>query len=219
MKKLDVPQSGSQANTTASRNRFGQYNRTRAMPTQPRTAAQVQARGFLSTVSKAWASLTDAERLAWNNYAAAHTFTDSLGQSYSLTGHQAFVSVGTICLQTGQAVQTAVPDGSAVATPEFTITPTTAAGLLVKVTDAIPASAYFLCFASPPLSPGRGFNGDFRLVKTGVGTNAAAQTVCAASDLAAKYGSLVAGQKFFFVVQVVDGGNISANANGNTVLT
>jgi hypothetical protein len=219
MKYLGAPQSGSQANTTASRNRFGQYYRNRAMPTQPRTTAQLDVRNNLTAASKAWASLSDAQRAAWSAWADAHPVTDALGSSISLTGHQAYISVNTLNLLTGQAAQTAPPDGSVTPQPDFSLTVTTAAGLSGQIATAVPATGYIIVFASPPLSQGRSFNGDFRVVNTVQGSAAPNQVVLTAALLTAKWGTLVAGQKFFFACQVIDGGNLSATTSLAQVLT
>lgn len=219
MKKLDVPQSGSQAGTTASRNRYGQYNRTRAMPTQPRSAAQVQVRAWLAAVSQAWGSLTDAQRAAWNAFATAHPITDSLGQTIALTGHAMFVSRNVTMLQAGYAIQNAVPDGTSIDAPDVNVGTGTAAGLSLRVTVAVPVDTTIVAYASPPLSAGRAFNGDFRVVNVAVGTNAANQVILTADQLTTKYGTLSAGQKYFVQAVLVKEGNISAPGVLSLVLT
>lgn len=92
MKILTAPQSGSQAGTTASRNRFGQYLRTRAMPVQPRTPKQTFNRALLTGSSSTWRTLSAVTQTAWNDYAAQITRSDSLGQNYQPTGAELFVA-------------------------------------------------------------------------------------------------------------------------------
>lgn len=96
MKVLTAPQSGSQAGTTASRNRFGQYLRTRAIPVQPRTPKQTSLRAAFTSASSLWRTLSDAQRTAWNDYAAQLSRTDSLGSSYSPTGAGLFTGSSTL---------------------------------------------------------------------------------------------------------------------------
>lgn len=103
MKILTAPQSGSQAGTTASRNRFGQYLRTRAQPVQPRTPKQTFVRASFTIGSSGWRLLSDAQHDAWNVYASQIVRSDSLGQSYQPTGAELYV-------------------GSVVASQDFTIT-------------------------------------------------------------------------------------------------
>lgn len=90
MKILTDPRSGSYQGITSSRNRFGQYVRTRAIPVQPRTPKQTQNRAQLTTASNAWRQLTDPQRTAWNDYAAQIGRSDSLGSSYFPTGAALF---------------------------------------------------------------------------------------------------------------------------------
>jgi len=65
MKYFGNPQSGSYAQMTASRNRFGQYFRTRAVPVNPATPQQLVQRARLSTNAAGWRDLTDGERAGW----------------------------------------------------------------------------------------------------------------------------------------------------------
>lgn len=87
---LETPRSGSVAGVTASRNRFGQYYRTRAIPVQPRTPKQTINRAFLTVGSSAWRSLGDTDRTAWNDYAQQIVRSGRLGSSYSPTGAALF---------------------------------------------------------------------------------------------------------------------------------
>lgn len=107
MKILTAPQSGSQAGTTASRNRFGQYLRSRATPVQPRTPKQTFKRAAFTQASSSWRQLTAPERDAWNAYASQVQRSDSLGQSYTPTGHELYVG-GAISTQ-DLASQSAAP--------------------------------------------------------------------------------------------------------------
>lgn len=219
MKKIDVPQSGSQANTTASRNRFGQYNRTRSIPTQPRTAAQVNVRANFTAATKEWANLTDEQRQAWDTYANSKPRVDSLGQSSTLTGHQMYVAVNALNLTCEIEQQSAVPNGDVIPQPDPAVTVATFAGLSVKLVTAVPATRTIVVYASPPMSAGQTFNGDFRIVNIVDGSAAANQEVCGAADLSAKYGTLSENMKFMFSVMVLEGGNLSAPAKISTKLT
>jgi hypothetical protein len=98
MKFLDVPRSGSYAGVTSSRNRFGQYLRTRAIPVQPRTPKQTTIRSLFTAGSSDWRGLSDVQRTAWNDYAAQISYSDRLGSSYSPTGAALFVAA---CVQIG----------------------------------------------------------------------------------------------------------------------
>jgi len=216
MKFLGEPKSGSQAGTTASRNRFGQYYRNRRAPVQPRTAAQLAVRGYLTDSSKAWGGLTDAERVAWNSYALAHPTVDSLGSSITLTGAQLFVSINTLNSSAGLAAQDAPPDGTPAPIPDPDPATVTAAGLDVQSTAGFTGTC--LAYSSPPLSSGVNFTNDYRLVA--VTTDPAlAGSLLTAAQLTTKWGTLVAGQKFLMRFRTVSGGNRSAYATLSVTLT
>lgn len=63
---------------------------------QPRTPKQTFNRGSFTAGSSAWRYLTDAERTAWNDYAAQIQRSDSLGSSYTPTGAALFTACVTI---------------------------------------------------------------------------------------------------------------------------
>jgi hypothetical protein len=102
--------SGSTGGTTASRNRFGQYFRRRAVPVNPSTTRQAVVRNSFSSLVALWAnSLTPAQREAWTIWAANTPTTDALGQSITLTGQQAFIGANTPRLQVGLPVISPAP--------------------------------------------------------------------------------------------------------------
>lgn len=85
--------SRSAGSTTAGHNRFGAYLRNRVIPTNPQTSAQTAARNTLANAAAAWRDVTAADQLTWTALGEQMTRTDSLGQTYTLTGLQAFVSL------------------------------------------------------------------------------------------------------------------------------
>lgn len=204
MKILDVPQSGSVAGVTSSRNRFGQYRRTRAVPVNPNSAAQVAVRNSFADTSQAWDALTGSQRLAWTNYAALHPRTDSLGQSITLSGSQAFVGINSLLLLLGLAIVLVPP-----AEPAFTpgdITGMAEAGGLIDVEIAAAISANeWLCYCSPPKTQGTSFNGDYRFLGA-LALAAAPESQDITALVTAKFGTIQSGRRFFFrFVQQIGG--------------
>ena len=83
---------GSVGNWTFSRNRWGPYVRTRAIPVSPNTTPQQLVKAFFGALSIAWsATLTTAQRAAWNLYAANTPRPQSGGGVVYLTGHEHFI--------------------------------------------------------------------------------------------------------------------------------
>lgn len=199
MKYLGVPQSGSQAATVASRNSSGQYYRNRAMPTQPRTPAQVNQRARLTTASAAWRGLTASQQTSWISFGQSFTVVNSLGTPIHLTGLQCFIKVATVDVINGAAMPTVPP-----ALPSFLANTCTgvsavSATPLIQIAGANPAAGtLFMVFSSPQLSPGVNFNGVYRYIQTSQVFTTGQMSIQTAWAL--KFGALIAGKKIFVKV-------------------
>ncbi len=209
MKILDVPRSGSYQGLTSSRNRFGQYVRTRATPVNPGSVPQSEARSRLSAQATAWRTLTDNQRAGWGSLGAMMQRTDALGQVYTLTGSQAFVSVNSVLALVGDAT---VSEAPALVTPDaiVTVTPTVSAAAISLAFTPTPLAAgdRLLVYASPQRSAGRQFEGDYRLVFTGAAATASPADVESAYN--ARFGAQIVGNRIFFALSRYSGGFESA---------
>jgi hypothetical protein len=209
MKYLGVPSSGSQAGTVASRNRFGQYFRTRAIPVNPSTPQQLVQRARMSTNAAAWRALTDTQRAGWESLGANITRTDSLGQTYDLNGFMAYCSVNNNNLDAGNAI---VADAPAIVTPATILTATitlTAAALSIAYTATpLAAGVRLFSFVSPQKSAGRSFNGDYRLIAVSAAAAASPANIYAAYIL--RLGVPVVGNRIFFSLATYQAGFIGA---------
>ncbi len=108
-KFLGAPTSGSQANTTYSRNKGGQYTRNRSIPVNPRTPAQTSARNLLGAAASAWRDLEFENQILWNDYAATQPKLNSLGATFFWSGMQTFVECYIVKLGIGEAVPVTPP--------------------------------------------------------------------------------------------------------------
>lgn len=100
--------SGSSGGLTFSHNRFGAYIRPRTVPVNPNTTAQQSVRAGMSVFATTWATLTQAQRDAWDTYAQNIVWTNAFGDPVHLTGFNWY------CLSNilrGQAGLTAVSNG------------------------------------------------------------------------------------------------------------
>lgn len=83
--------SGSVGGVTFSKTRTANVARLWRAPTNKRTTRQMGIRRALSRASSRWFdALTDSQRSMWESYAATCEFTNPLGESYFLTGHQMY---------------------------------------------------------------------------------------------------------------------------------
>jgi hypothetical protein len=218
MKVLTVPSSGSVAGTTNSRNRFGQYQRTRAIPVNPKTGAQGLVRARMSANSSAWRGLTPAQRAGWNDLGLSIVRHDSLGQSYNLQGIQAFCSVNNNRILAGLA---AVTDAPTVANPAAlltaTVTLTAIAFSIAYTVTPLAAATYLAVFASPQRSAGRSYEGDFRFIK--LSTAAQASPITCLTEYTAKFGIPVVGNRIFLSLVAITLGFESAALVTSAVVT
>lgn len=89
--------SGSVGAVVFSHNRFGAYMRTRVIPVNPQSAAQVLARNRLSALTNYWYNgLTQDERDGWTTYAANVPVTNRIGQQIFLTGLNWYVACNSL---------------------------------------------------------------------------------------------------------------------------
>lgn len=201
MKYLGAPSSGSYQGITFSRNRNGQYQRSRAVPVQPRTVAQLRQRAQLSANSAAWRTLAPYQLAAWSSLGLMMTRTDSLGSSYNLTGAQAYGSVNTILTTYGQSP---VPDAPLLATPSavtgITITAVASPAALTVATTGEPGTGFISFWASPPQSAGRIFAAKPVLLLTAA-VGGSPYNILTAWN--ARWGTLVAGQRIAIVVKTM----------------
>ena len=209
MKYLGQPQSGSQANTTASHNRAGQYLRNRRTPVSPtRTPKQGLARARFGTASAAWQSLTAALQSAWTSFAMSYPVVDSLGQSIVLTGQQYFIGIQSALMHCGQPMNTAVPTNTAI---PAVVNPTLYAdtdGTIIVSVDSLTVGDFNTVGCSPMLSNGVNFNKQFSLF-------AVLQEPTPVADISAvyasQYGAPVAGKKIFFNTKEVNSSGMTGS--------
>jgi hypothetical protein len=197
MKFLGPPSSGSIAGTTSSHNRSGQYTRNRRSPVQPvGTGRRAFVRSAFGNASAAWAALTAANQAAWIAYANSHPVTDSLGQSITLTGQNAFVGVAVSLLNVGAAMPTIPPVSSATTTPVVSVFTVTHLGVITLTLGAGGAATDFILVAfSQPLSAGVTFNKTY-WQQTHLPANSAGGATYGTAYVV-QFGTIPAGSKVF----------------------
>lgn len=200
--------SRSAGSTTFGHNRFGAYFRNRVIPTNPVTEAQTAVRVDFGDHASNYRALTQAQRDEWVAYGENYAKTDSLGQAYSLTGLQAYVSVNRNLATYGLAAISvpglfSPPSGlaTATATAELDI-----ANTLEVAYTATPlaANTKVAIFATRPLSAGINFqpNGAYKLIAVSAAAAASPADILAAYE--AIYGSIgLAGEKILFKAVVI----------------
>lgn len=155
--------SGSVGGITASRNRYGQYMRVRAVPVNPNTAQQQDVRGAFLDATTRWALLTEAQRTAWSVYAQNTPVLNKLGASVVLSGNAMYVRCNAPRIQFGLSPVDAGPTTFGMPTYTAEVATLLAAGQVGSVTFdnadtwAITTGGALAVFLSRPFGPGINF--------------------------------------------------------------
>lgn len=181
-----------------SKNRGGSYLRTKVTPTNPQTVAQAAARALLTSLSQAWKTLTEEQRAAWNAAVGSWTTTDVFGDIKNPTGLQLYIRLNAnISLAGGTAIDLPpVPSGVApVLDLSVDVDDSAQSVTLSDITTPVPADTALYVEATPGMSPGiSNANSKFRHITT---LAPAASVGAVSAAYIAKFGAVVAGQKYF----------------------
>ena len=90
---------------TFSANQAGPYVKSWSKGSNPQTALHSAQRGILTDFASNWRNLTSAERDDWDDYAddAAQELTNSLGETYFISGFAWYVRINTHLTLAGEA--------------------------------------------------------------------------------------------------------------------
>jgi len=191
---------GSLGNVVASRSAQGGTVRKRAVPKNPKSAAQTAVRSAFAATSKDWRALTEDQRTAWHSLGRQMTVTDSLGGKAPLTGSQAYASLNGIVATFGGSPLSDAPGtpDSIAALPTITLVAARTGSATGAFTLAVQSAAYtgkVQVYASPAVSAGRNTfgKGAYRLLEVVDGLSAGSTSLTAA--YVAKYGTPAVGTK------------------------
>lgn len=165
--------SGSIGGTVWSHNRSGAYVRNRSVPVNPNTDRQAAVRLAVRNLAIEWEEiLTQAQRNAWDTYAANVDWKNRLGQSINLTGLNHFIRSNAIRGQAGVPTNNVAPSlfllalaedelavAASEATQELTINGN-AAGAWLGIAD----SWQFFFMGLPQNAGIKFFGGPYRLI-------------------------------------------------------
>jgi hypothetical protein len=188
--------SGSLGAFSASHNRYGPYMRSRVIPVNPDTEAQQLRRGYLTTASVLWKSLTEAERATWKSFASLNPITDALGASQTLSPNAACVQINARRLLCSLAALRVAPTVSAPSPlTVLTFTAEIGAGDCQYEFTPSPLSAGLYTFVRAALRTSTGISYIKNLFKfIGFGAAPATSPILCKTQLEDVYGTLADGQ-------------------------
>ncbi len=198
-----VDGSGKIGGHVVSKNRGGKYLRTKVTPNNPQTIAQQNARAILSTLSTAWAGLTSAERLGWNNAVSDYSSTDIFGDIKNPSGFNLFVKLNANSLLIGGAISGSVPVKEEIPYSQIVsaILDLSSTTLTVTFADGNLDTVSVLVSATPALSQGKtNVNSEFR----GIGYDTVtASAIEMYAGYVAKFGIPAAGSNISLKIEPV----------------
>ena len=201
-KRTCDPTSGSIGRQVYLIGRNGQVVRTRAIPANPKTDAQLAARAHLTDAAKGWDALTDVQRAAWRATAAGMKSKPRLGMSGALTGIQLYVMVNANRAAIGtDTVQNppSVPEIGAIPVTALTAANASNVITLKLTTTDTPDDGTELWAAAPVKA---GVNRCPSLVLLGLVTTPVNNAINITTQYAARFGTPAVGQRVF--VQLVN---------------
>lgn len=197
---LVVAGSGKVGGHVATKNRAGSALRTKVKPSNPQSIAQSSVRSRLTSISQAWAGLTDSQREAWNSAVVNYAKSNVFGNKVHPSGFNLYQRLNNELVNIGQPMISVPPLPEAVyAATSLAVTAVNATGVVTATfAPAIPATDSVKVLATAAISPGRSFvKSQFRQI--GVLTSADASPKALTALYAAKFGSVGAvGQKIYF---------------------
>lgn len=199
-----VDGSGKLGGHVASKNRGGQYFKTKVTPVNPQTSFQSINRGYFALLSQGWSSLTAAQIRGWNDAVELFRYSNVFGDLKSLSGKALYQKLNQNLLITGQTVIDDAPTPEAVPAP-LTIVATGAVAVpafdIVCTGDATGSELYVR--ATPVLSNGTTFIKN-QLREVQVETGASAQTIDILASYTARFQAPAAGDNIWVSVKAVN---------------
>lgn len=198
--------SGRVGGTIFSRNRGGAYLRNGSIPVTVTTPYAQLIKGATAAASQAWAGEAADTREQWKEWATQNPVINRLGQSRTLSGHQAYVQLNARLLYAGFSAITSPPVGAAPA-PFVPAVVTAEAGpsvcTVAYTPTPAPAGVAVQAFAYLANSPGVAYVRN-RLALVTTSAAAAASPLDIAEEVEDRFGTLQAGQTLHLALRALD---------------
>lgn len=188
----------------ASKNRAGNYLKTKSTPANPMTSYQSAVRSDFGALAQSWRGLTAAQRASWVNGAPSFPYTDIFGDTKILSGFGLYMQLNGNLNNVNAATLTTCP---APATVEACILGSAAIGeagalTLVFLPAPVPAGHTVAISGTPKLSAGRALS-KTDLRKFSQMPAATATSYNCGLDYTARFGAAAATDKIYIGVHSV----------------
>lgn len=196
--------SGKTGGTINSHNKGGAYTKNFAMPSNPRSIYQIQARNRMTTYAQNWRNLTQVQRDAWNAAVGSFPYVNRVGKTCILSGIALYNKLNVNLALVGASALVLPPTPSGVAAVASLVgTNVSNVTTLTYTPSPVPVGSAWLVWATPGLSPGVKFNKNrFRLI----GFLAAAATSPSVQTVAynARFGAAPVGSRIYYGLQPIN---------------
>lgn len=187
-----------------SKNRGGNYIRTKVTPSNPRTTFQMGIRGIFASISSAWSGLTESNRLSWNGAVNLFTSTDIFGDIRTPSGKALFQKLNQNLLNVGLPLLTSAPEPTTVPFADVTgATGDASASTLFIASDGDTTGSKLIVFATAPLSQGTSFVKN-KLRAIAVIDGDAGAPLSVGTEYIARFGALTEGANIYVGVKVIN---------------
>ena len=189
----------------ASKNKAGNYLKTKSTPTNPNTSYQSAVRQKFGSIAQAWRGLTQAQRDTWIAGASNFPYTDIFGDTKILSGFGLYMQLNSNLKKVGVAFLNSCPSPTTVSSIiSLNVTNDPGATLTCDFTPTpVPANHKIVISATAPLSEGRAFSkSDIRQIQYFAA--AVATPVDIYDEYVARFGETVANMKVFASAYLVN---------------
>jgi len=198
--------SGRIGGTIFSRNRGGAYVRNGSIPTTVTTPFAQLIKSTTAAISKAWAGIDPEVQEQWREWATQNPVINRLGQSRTLSGHQAFVQLNARLVYAGFDAIGSPPIGGApppFAPSSVTFTDDPLALTIAYTPTPAPTGVAVQCYAYLANSPGVSYVRN-RLALVTTSAAAAATPLDIYEDVEDRFGTPQAGQTLHIGLRALD---------------
>ena len=149
---------GSVGGHTIQKNHYGLFARTKVVPANPQTTPQQDRRAQLQFLTQNWRALTLMEQTAWNDETVNYPRTNSLGDTYFMTGQTLYIGLNMNLWRIGESFIT-LPVNKVIP-PSFDafVVDCNVRGTVFTLSEFSPVTdgdTKFIVYASIGLSPGK----------------------------------------------------------------
>jgi len=182
----------------ASKNKAGNYLKTKSSPANPNTAFQSAVRSNFGSLAQSWRGLTMEQRTTWINGAPSFPYTDIFGDTKQLSGFGLYMQLNSNLNSVGATLLTVCPSPASVDSVSISLLeldPGTALDISFSPSP-VPAGHAMVFSATPQLGDGRAFSkSNIRQVEVFPATTITGVSVFA--SYSSRFGEPVALANFF----------------------